>query len=428
MSSQNRMKNRERQRWIIVGAIFVTMFFIWGAINCGAVFFVPVLKHFGWTRARLSVAFSIGWITGGAAGPLIGWLADRINPKKMMAAGAIITGLAWFALSRATSFDEFLAINGLLGICVAASTIIPCSLVIANWFEERRGLAMGIAFSGMTLGGAAMTIVANYTIAAGGWRVGYATLAAPILFVVVPLILLFVRTRNSTETDSSVQTRDESRVVAGSPASLPDLPGLELSQAAKDRSFWLISAAQLFAGLSFGLAPHYVAYLTGIGYSAIFAATAVSLFFIVTTAGTVLGGPLADRFGARSAMVVTFILSSLGMFALLGASHPFALATNILAGGFAAGALWVQMPLVMIESLGLKRLGSIMGITGVFFTLGAAISPVVTGRIFDVTGNYSIAVWSFVAMYLICSLAILGCRPLRREAMPVGAPAPSPAL
>ena len=82
----------------------------------------------------------------------------------------------------------------------------------------------------------------------------------------------------------------------------------------------------------------------------------------------------------------------------------------------------------MIESLGIKRLGSVMGITGVFFTLGAAISPVVTGRIFDVTGSYSIAIWSFVAMYLICSLAILGCRPLGREPMRVGAPAPSPAL
>jgi MFS family permease len=155
----------------------------------------------------------------------------------MMAPGAIITSLAWLALSRATSFGEFLAINALFGICVGASTIIPCSLVIANWFEERRGLAMGIAFSGMTLGGAAMTIVANYTIAAGDWRVSYAMLAAPILFVVVPLILFFVRIRNSTETGTAVHTRHESRVVAGSPASLPDLPGLELSQATRDRSF-----------------------------------------------------------------------------------------------------------------------------------------------------------------------------------------------
>ena len=122
------MTNRERQGWIVVGAIFVTMFFIWGAINSGAVFFVPILKSFGWTRARLSVAFSIGWVTGGAAGPLIGWLADRVNPKKMMTAGAVITGLLWFALSRATSFGEFLVINGLFGICVGASTVIPCSL------------------------------------------------------------------------------------------------------------------------------------------------------------------------------------------------------------------------------------------------------------------------------------------------------------
>ena len=100
-------------------------------------FFVPVLKSFGWTRARLSAAFSIGWVTGGAGGPLIGWFADTVNPKKMMTAGAVITGLLRCALSRATSFGEFLVINGLFGICVGASIIVPCSLVIANWFEQR---------------------------------------------------------------------------------------------------------------------------------------------------------------------------------------------------------------------------------------------------------------------------------------------------
>src|SRR5216683_997419 len=131
------MTERERRGWIIVGAIFVTMFFIWGAINSGAVFFVPVLKTFGWTRAKLSVALSIGWVTGGAAGPLIGWIADRVDPKKMMVTGATITGLLFLALSRATTFGEFLVINGMFGICVGASTSIPVSLLIANWFEHR---------------------------------------------------------------------------------------------------------------------------------------------------------------------------------------------------------------------------------------------------------------------------------------------------
>ena len=422
------MTNRERQGWIVVGAIFVTMFFIWGAINCGAVFFVPILKSFGWTRARLSVAFSIGWVTGGAAGPLIGWLADRVNPKKMMTAGAIITGLLWFALSRATSFEEFLIINGLFGICVGASTVIPCSLLVANWFEQRRGLAMGIAFSGMTLGGAAMTMVANYAIAAGGWRVGYATLAAPIVFLVVPLILLLVPTRDSSETHASIEAREESRTVAPGAARPVELPGLELAQAVRARSFWLISAAQLFAGLSIGMGPHFIAYLTGVGYTATFAATVVSLFFVATTAGTLLGGPLADRLGARPAMTATYILSALGMLGLLGASHPLALGVNILAGGFAAGAFVVQNPLVMIESIGIRRLGSVMGITGVFFTFGAALSPIVTGRIFDLTGSHSVPISSFVVMYFICSLAILGCRPLDIEQMRFDIPAPSVAI
>ena len=130
------MTGQDRRGWIIVGAIFVRMFFIWGAINCGSVFFVPILKHFGWSRAKLSIVFSIGWVTGGAAGPFIGWLADRINPKKMMVVGATIIGLGWLVLSRATNFGEFLAINGLFGICVGASTVIPCSIVIASWFQD----------------------------------------------------------------------------------------------------------------------------------------------------------------------------------------------------------------------------------------------------------------------------------------------------
>jgi MFS family permease len=422
------MTAQERHGWIIVGAIFATMFFIWGGINCGAVFFVPVLNHFGWTRARLSVALSAGWITGGAAGPLIGWLADRINPKKMMVAGAAVTGLAWFALSRATSFAEFLAINGLFGICVGASTTIPSSLVIANWFEQRRGLAMGIAFSGGTLGGAAMTLVANYAIELGGWRVGYATLAMPIIFVVVPLILFFVRTRNAAETGDAVEGREEAQPGAQSVAPTIDLPGLEVSQAARTRSFWLICSAQLLGGLTLGMGPHFVAYLTGVGYTPTLAATVVSLFLIMTTAGTLLGGPLADRFSARSGMVTTYILSSLGMLGLMGASHPIALAINILAGGFAAGALAVQMPLVMIESLGLKRLGSIMGITGIFFTFGAAVGPIATGRIFDATGSYGIAIASFFAMVLMCAVAIFGCRPLDREQGRGAASAPPLAL
>ena len=407
---------QNRRGWIIVGAIFLTMFFIWGGINSSAVFFVPIIKHFGWSRTKLSLAFSIGWVTGGAAGPLIGWIADRVNPKKMMMVGAIVTGLAYLVLSRATNFWEILAINGLFGICVGASTVIPCSIVIASWFTARRGLAMGIAFAGGTLGGAVMTIVANYAIASGGWRFGYVALALPILVVVVPSIVIFIRTRTAAEIHESNQALDTVVENADEPVVPIELPGLEISQARRTRSFWMISVAQLLGGVALiGMGPHFIAYLTGIGYTASFAATVVSLYLVVTTVGTLLGGPFADRWGARVAMVATYILAALGMFGLFEASHPLGLAMSILAGGFAAGAVAVQMPMMMIESLGLKRFGSVYGITSIFFTAGAAVSPVVTGRVFDQTGSYSVVIASFALMFVACGLAISGCRTLERE-------------
>jgi len=405
---------QDRRAWIIVAAMFVTMFFIWGAINCGSVFFVPILKHFGWSRAKLSIVFSIGWVTGGATGPLIGWLADRINPKKMMVVGATITGLGWLVLSRATNFGEFIAINGLFGICVGASTVIPCSIVIASWFQARRGLAMGIAFAGSTLGGAVMTVVANHAVGSGGWRVGYVTIGLPILIIVVPMIVIFLRTRNAAEIRESNQTTDGIVSTADEDASIA-LPGLEIAQARKTRSFWMIATAQLMGGVTIGMGPHFIAYLTGIGYTPAFAATVVSLYLVVTTAGTLLGGPFADRLGARSAMMATYILAAVGMVGMLMASRPLGLATTVIAGGFAAGALGVQMPLVMIESLGLKRFGSVMGLTGIFYTAGAAVSPIVTGRIFDQTGSYSVVIAAFVVLLILCSLAISGCRTLERE-------------
>jgi MFS family permease len=407
---------QDRRGWIIVGAIFLTMFFIWGAINSSPVFFVPIIKHFGWSRTRLSIAFSIGWVTGGAAGPLIGWIADRVNPKKMMMVGAIVTGLAYLVLSRATSFWEILAINGLFGICVGASTVIPCSIVIASWFTARRGLAMGIAFAGGTLGGAVMTIVANYAIASGGWRFGYVAIALPILVVVVPSIVIFIRTRTAAEIRESNQALDTVVENPDEPIVPIELPGLEISQARRTRSFWMISAAQLMGGVALiGMSPHFVAYLTGVGYTAAFAATVVSLYLVATTAGTLLGGPFADRWGARAAMIATYILAGLGMVGLFMASHPIGLAISILAGGFAAGAIAVQMPLMIIESLGIKRFGSFYGITSIFFTAGAAVSPVVTGRVFDQTSSYSVVIATFAVMFMACAFAISGCRTLERE-------------
>jgi MFS family permease len=137
--------------------------------------------------------------------------------------------------------------------------------------------------------------------------------------------------------------------------------------------------------------------------------------FLLTIFGNLLSGPMADRINARLVLTGTWVLGAIAMLALLGAAHVAALGIHVLLVGFVLGATGVLTPLLMLESLGIRRLGSLMGISGVFGTLGFAAGPVVTGRIYDVTGSYTIALWLYVAMSIACALAVFACRPFERE-------------
>ena len=399
------MTQQERQGWKIVASLFLTLFLVWGGgINTGAVFFPALLKHFGWSRAYLSTLGSAGAIAAGLVGPLVGWLLDRFEARRVMVAGTAATAIAFMAASRVNSYFPLLLANLVIAIGVTAATVIPCSLIVSNWFGARRGLALGVTFAGTSIGGMAMTIVSSYAIASGGWRTGYVTLAIPMIVVVIPILLLAVRSRPP---DANPATH----LSTAHPSTI--LPGLELAEAMRTRSFWLISAAQfLFACSIAGVGLHLIAYLIGVGYAANFAAGVLSAIFFLTSIGKLAMGLFADRVSARVALTVNFAFSMLGMAMLLGAARVAPLLGFIVFYGLTVGAPLVLMPMVMAESLGIRRLGSVMGITGMFATAGAAIGPVLAGRIFDVSGSYSAAFSVFVAMWLLATASIFACQRL----------------
>ena len=394
--------------WLIVGVLFVSWFLVWGGgLNTGAVFFPPVLKHFGWSRATLSGAFAVGALSAGIGGPLVGWLLDRIDARKVMAVGVALTAGGYIALSRTTNLPQFIACNFVIGIGLVSCTAIPCSLVLANWFNERRGLAMGIALAGASIGGAVMTPIVNYAIAARGWRFGYLLIAIPMGAITIPLLLAFVRTHPPADAQPERP--------ASEPAPAPvELPGLEVSEALKTRSMWLIALVQfLFASLFAGLGQHFIAYLIDVGYSASVAAQVLSMAFVFTTIGSLVSGPMADKVNARLSIAATWAVTAIAMLALLSASHFPALMLYAVLVGIVGGAFGVLLPLLMLESLGIKRFGSLMGIAGLIGTLGYAAGPIVTGWIHDRTTSYVPALWMFVGVSILCVIACLACRPLQ---------------
>jgi MFS family permease len=413
------MTERERQGWIIVASLFVVLVFVFGSgYNTGGLFFPQLLKYFGWSRTQVSTLQGAALpLSAGLSAPLIGWLLDRVEARVVMVAGVIMTGASFLIASRVDSFGPLFGAYVLLGVGIGASTLLPCSLVIANWFGARRGLALGLAFAGTSLGGAAMTMVGNFAIVRGGWRAGYVALAIPMFVVVVPLIIFVVRTRPPQAEGVSVAQASDA------------LPGFELREAFRCRSFWMISAAQFFfAAVAAGAGLHLIKYLTELGYTPSFAAGMMSLVYVFAAFGKLGMGLFADRVSARIALTVNFLAACVGMLLIFGAGRTAVMIPFVLIFGLSLGAPLVLVPMLVAESLGLKRFGSIGGIAGIFNTIGAFVGPVGAGKIYDVTGSYAPAFEAFVVMCLLGAAVAYSCRSLESEqARQASAPLPATA-
>lgn len=258
-----------------------------------------------------------------------------------------------------------------------------------------------------------MVQVAAAAIRAGGWRAGYMALALPILLIAVPLTVVVVRTRPPRETSgaASMQPKEEAL------SNLPELEGLSLAQAVGTRSFWLVAAATfLFAFTVYGILTQLVVYLIGIGYQPSTAAIVLGLMLGFNAAGKVVFGIVADRIGARVAMAVSFAIIACGIVLLLCSQEEFLLASFLAVYGPAWGAPLALIPLLTIESLGLKHYGSLGGMLRIAEATGAVLGPLTIGRIFDLTNSYRPAFALSILCAIVAMLATLGCRKFRSTA------------
>src|SRR5688572_12718124 len=160
--------------WMLVGAVWVTLAVASGLYFSFPIFFVALLEEFGWSRGATAAAFSISAIVQGVLSPVVGMLVDRLGPRRVMLGGAIVLGAACVLASQVGSLWSLYLVTGVLaaaGVC--AVSWIPSGALIARWFTDRRGTFMGVAFSGMGAGVLAVGPLAQWLIAAYGWRFAY---------------------------------------------------------------------------------------------------------------------------------------------------------------------------------------------------------------------------------------------------------------
>jgi sugar phosphate permease len=395
------MTQQERHGWFIVASLFVILLIVFGGgYDTVPVLLPALLKGFPqWSHQRVSILPSVLAASAGISVLPVGWLIDRIEARIVMAIGAFTTGAAFILASHANSLTPMIIVYLLVGVGIASGTVLPGALVLANWFSARRGMAMGIANAGSTTGGMVMTLVAGYAATRWGWRAAYLVLGLPMLIIAVPLVLLAIRSRPPGTVKLSVAQAAE------------NLEGFEAGAAVRTRSFWLIGAAQFcFAFAATGTAIHMVAHLEGLGYAASRAALAMSLIFGFAAIGKVIMGYMADRLTARNTLGLCFLVQAIGTAMVFLAANSIMVVLFIIVYGLTVAAPLMLLPLVTAESLGLKRFGFIAGMTGLAQTFGAAVGPLVAGRIFDVTRSYAGAFELFIVINVLGALAAFACR------------------
>lgn len=396
-------------RWAMLVTAFVVALvaFSFGLFSL-PVFYPSLTRQFGWSHAEAAAGGSIILLLIGGLGPVIGWLADRYSPESVLLAGTCTVAVSLALLSRSEGLPQFYGSCLILGLGTAAVSLLPTSLLIAPFFSNQRGLAVGTMDAGVGLGGFLAPLISGTLIRRYG---------APRTFeflcfcMVVPLIMILAI---FWTTPRKERARSRTRRAKG--ARLRGRTGAM-------RLFWMLGITLLLASHSMtGIQQHIVLFLTGHGVSSGRAALALSVLLGTSTLGRILGGATADRLSARVSLLLSVVCLGIGIVGLLAIS-PSSYLIYWIAGifGLGFGGAFNSPPLIAFEYFGIDEVGTIFGWFMLFFGLGGSTGALVSGLIYDRTGSYS-ASFGFdlvvVAAALVPLIAI-GRKPKIREPAPL---------
>lgn len=414
--SITRKKARIFYGYWIVAVAFLCLFITAGCGFYGFnLFVIPLQKAFGWSRAEIMMATTIWTLTQGVFAPWVGRMIDRHDPRRIIIIGALLSSLALTLLTMTNELWQFYLFYGLYGCGFAATNVLPVSAIIFNWFKRKRGLAIGIAGTGVGAGGFVFSLlIGGYLIPALGWRKTFPILGL-IMTAVIPLMLLVVKTRPE---DIGLQPDgDEAPLEDVAHRSSRKTPedSLSMGQTFKTWNFWLISfAATTFGFSTMAIIRNQVAHLEDIGFSAAAAAGALGMVGIGNGIGKFAFGFIGDWVKPKLSMAIGLGLQLIAVTILMMVSPTSpAVAIWLYAAfmGLGQGSWMPTMSMLISTNFGMAAYGTIFGMINLINVIGASSGPLLAGYIYDTRNSYDLAFIICIATYIIGIVLALSIRP-----------------
>jgi MFS family permease len=270
-----------------------------------------------------------------------------------------------------------------MGISLGFVGVLPCVVLVTNWFVKRRGTALGILLTGTSIGGVVIPPLATPLMERFGWRTAMILVSGLIWLVLAPLILLLVRTRPDTAAESGGEERTGG--------------GITLSQAIRTSTFWIFAfgAALIFYPI-FVTSQQLILQAAKIGFSAWQSTFVLSGLFAVSVAGKFLFGFLSDRFEPHRVILLCTAIMFGSTFLLLNLNEITAF-VFLVPFGLGYGGAFVLIQRLVADIFGQRDYPKILGVITIGDTLGAVVGGMITGRLADMYGgDYTVGFYGVI--------------------------------
>jgi MFS family permease len=405
---------RNSYGWVIVISAFMITFITCGVNFSYGVFFLPIINEFGWSRGLASAVMLVAGGIYAVTLPLTGIWADRYGYRWVLAVSTGCLALGLITSSFMHELWQFYVCTGLLvGLSISASFAIPVALV-ALWFNQRQGLALGVATLGISLGTAVIPLLISYMITSTGWRNTMLIAGLAVVVICLPAALLMRSPPRRIKSEQALPVSESKRAEINVPSDLET--GVNLTQAVRTGQFWMLFLCFLLFLGGLGLVMlHMVPYAVDSGMAPVEGALLITLIGVFGMAGRLASGIISDRFGYKPVMIFCSALLALNIAFIAYFNSPWAFYVFASIYGISYAGFVTQMVRITRSVFGALALGSVFGALMVSDGLGFGLGPWIAGNVFDATGSYQASFTAAAIGLLIAAILTAVIRPMKKQ-------------
>lgn len=452
--------------WLVAVVGMLALFLSNGMTATGVTIFdAALLDEFGWDRGPFKFTDTIKFVLTALMAPFVGILIDKVNPRWLLMTGCVLLSLGYLGYAALTNgaappvillvatlgavgiagvaviavgsllprvdrraaiavvgalaalflwrfhgawsgdaLRQLYAVHMLFALALSAAGSMTVIFLVSSWFVKHRGLAIGIALIGTSLGSAIFPVLNPPLIEAFGWRQAFTYNA------VMPLVLLVLVALAVKGTPAQAGYR-----AVGQSAALADLKqhGLTFREALRTRSFWAIAVSGFLAYYAiFSFVQHFVLHLNkGFGFALADAGKMMFLFSLVAMTAKFGVGWLADHIDRHKVFTACQFVMLAGMIGLASMQREWVVASAVVIG-LGWGGLFTLYNMLAVNNFGLREIGRINGTISLMESVGVGLGSWVTGLLFDRFGSYQVP---FTVLAAAIAVALLVGTQIRSE-------------